>query len=118
MKKLLLTILAAGALLLAPVTGQAQTPVTTNSQPGSESELVQLSVQLNKLAVNLGQLTTVLDVHANQNVDAKDATLTKEIEALKKNLEKAAGNLEKIQNDRQIHSAPDSDEDDDLLDTV
>ncbi len=117
MKKLFLTLITAGAFLIAPSVSQAQNVKPADNQ-SSNSDLVQLTKQLNQVAVNLGQVAIVLDTHSNKSVDATDSKLSQKINELQENLEKAAQELEKIKEDRNIHSAPETDEDVDLLDTV
>jgi len=111
MKKLVLTLIAAGAFLIAPSLSQAQNVKTAHKQCGN-SELVQLTEQLSQVAVSLEQVANVLDVHSNKLVNAKDGKLSQKIIELQKNLEKAAQKLEKIEADRNIHSAPEVNEDD------
>ncbi|GEM_PF-4025940 len=120
MKKLFLTLIAAGALFLTPLVSQAQTFAKSGNQTGTSTELLQISDQLNKLAIHLGQVADALDVHLNSDVDVKDSQLSKKINELQKNLEKTTRKIEKIQKDRNIHTAPETDEDEDeeLLDTV
>ncbi len=116
MKKLVLTLIAAGAFLLAPSISQAQS-TPTKFQPETNAELVQLTEQLNQVAANLSQVAHILDVHSNTDVNETDSKLTQSINKLQKNLKNAVQAIEKIKADRAIHSSGET-QDDDLQDLV
>ena len=111
MKKLFLTLIAAGAFLIAPSFSQAQ-DISAVSNQTSNSELVQLTDQLNQIAISLERVAKVLDYHTNKTVDVKDSKLSQKINELRDNLERATQKIEQIKADRKIHSAPENDEDD------
>ncbi len=111
MKKIVLTLIAAGTFLILPSVSQAQsTPLATRQS--DTNELVQLTRQLNQVAVNLGQVATILDTHSNAAVNAKDSNLSKTINKLQENLKNAVEKIERIKADRAIHSSEETEEDD------
>jgi len=116
MKKLFLTLIAAGTFLIVPSVSQAQTASLNDSQNGTE--LIQLTEQLNRVAVNLGQVAIVLDAHSNKIVNSKDSKLSRKIDELHDSLIKATQKIEKIKADRNIHSVPETEDEINLLDTV
>ncbi len=116
MKKLFLSLIVAG-FMFAATSVQAQNLNKTNPVK-NKTVYVQLSEQLNQLTVNISQVADILDVHTNNAVDTKNAELTRNLSELQKNLEKAAFKLNKIKADRNLHSTPEDNSEDDLLDTV
>jgi hypothetical protein len=117
MKKLVLILIAAGTFLILPSVSQAQSPLA--DQQSANTELVQLTEQLNRVAVNLGHIASFLksQPHSDTNTD-KSCTLSHKLGILQKNLRKTAQKIDQIQADRAMQPVKEAEDDDDLQDLV